>query len=101
MFRHIAMFHFLPETPLENIEIAVNKLCELEKTIESIITITAYKNTGSSQDNAQLGLVADFHDESGFETYQNHPDHIAVAETYIRPYLAKRTAMQFKMPNTH
>ena len=47
--------------------------------------------------NADMMLDSTFEDVEALNGYTIHPEHVHVAETYIRPYVATRLCMDFEM----
>lgn len=45
--------------------------------------------------NADVMLYSVFQDEAALAAYAIHPAHVQVADTYVRPYTATRTCMDF------
>lgn len=52
---------------------------------------------GLSSSNVDLMLDAVFADEAALKRYAVHPEHVAVAETKVRPYTAVRNCMDFEL----
>lgn len=49
-----------------------------------------------SSSNADVMLDTSFTDESALKGYSVHPDHVAAADTYVRPYTKSRVCMDFE-----
>jgi hypothetical protein len=93
--RHVALFHWTPETT----EAAVSRVEEaLHQLPTRIACIQAYRfgrDLGLQNGNADFAIVADFVDEEALGIYANHPDHQAVLTKLIRPITANRAAIQY------
>jgi len=50
---------------------------------------------GSS--NADVMLDSVLESEEALKGYQKHPEHVAVADTYVRPYTEVRICMDYEM----
>ena len=58
------------------------------------ITVTIDKLASS---NADLMLDSTLESEEALKGYAVHPAHVAVANTYVRPYTATRTCLDYKI----
>ena len=52
---------------------------------------------GLESSNADLMLDSTFFDEEALKAYAVHPDHVAVANEFVRPFTASRTCMDFEL----
>jgi stress responsive alpha/beta barrel protein len=93
--RHVALFHWKPETTPADVSRVEEALHQLPNKIACIQAYRFGRDLGIQQDNADFGLVADFVDEEALETYANHPDHQAVLSSLIRPITERRVAIQY------
>ena len=50
-----------------------------------------------SSSNAELMLDSTFEDAASLKSYSIHPEHVAVANVYVRPYTATRTCMDYEL----
>ncbi|MCI5937627.1 MAG: Dabb family protein [Eubacterium sp.] len=50
---------------------------------------------GLESSNTDVMLDSEFEDEDALKTYATHPEHVAVADTKVRPYTARRTCMDY------
>jgi hypothetical protein len=73
----------------ENLEALVGKVPGLLRL--EIVT----KPMASS--NADVMLDSDLESEEALKGYQSHPDHVAVANTYVRPYTEVRLCMDYEV----
>ncbi|HEY0492799.1 MAG TPA: Dabb family protein [Candidatus Dormibacteraeota bacterium] len=95
MVRHVALFHWKPETTAGDVSRLEEALHELPNKIACIQAFRFGRDLGLQQDNADFGLVADFIDEAALATYANHPDHQALISTLVRPITQRRVAIQY------
>lgn len=49
--------------------------------------------SASTQD---MALITELENEDALNTYQNHPDHVHVANTYIRPFVCNRSCLDYQ-----
>ena len=47
--------------------------------------------------NADVMLDSDFLDEASLKNYATHPEHVAVADTFVRPYTQSRMCLDFSV----
>ncbi len=66
----------------------------LKGKIEGLIDITV-QITPLASSNADLMLDSTFEDEAALKNYSTHPEHVAVANTKVRPYTATRSCMDY------
>lgn len=62
--------------------------------IPGLLEITVHTDKLDSS-NADVMLDSSFEDEAALKRYAVHPEHVAVADTYVRPYTATRTCLDF------
>ena len=73
----------------ENLEALVGKvpgLVELKIVTESF-----------ASSNADVMLDSTLEGEGALKGYQSHPDHVAVANTYVRPFTEVRLCMDYEI----
>lgn len=46
--------------------------------------------------NADVMLDSELESEEALKNYQSHPDHVAVANTYVRPFVEVRLCMDYE-----
>lgn len=73
----------------ENLESLVGKVPGLLK-VNVVID-------GLGSSNADVMLDCELDSEESLKGYQNHPAHVAVADTYVRPYTAVRMCMDYEI----
>ncbi len=52
---------------------------------------------GLASSNADLMLDSTFEDEDALKNYSTHPDHVAVADTKVRPYSKIRSCLDYEV----
>jgi hypothetical protein len=97
MFRHIVLLTLTDDAPPGQAEAIVEALRTLPGRVPSILAYRVGRDAGLADDNAHVAVVADFDDEAGYVEYRDHPDHVDVIATMIRPHLASRTAVQHRL----
>lgn len=69
-------------------------LADLPAQIPEIREYRFGPDAGLAGDNWDFVVVADFADPAGYETYRDHPAHLAVIAERIRPLVSARAAVQ-------
>lgn len=72
----------------ENLEALVGKVPGLVR-----LTIVTKPLVSS---NADVMLDSELESEEALKGYQSHPDHVAVANTYVRPFTEVRLCMDYE-----
>lgn len=52
---------------------------------------------GLASSNADVMLDSELENEEALKGYQVHPEHVKVADTYVRPYAAVRLCMDYEV----
>ncbi|HYY45541.1 MAG TPA: Dabb family protein [Candidatus Angelobacter sp.] len=91
----MALFRWKPEATAADVSKVEAALRQLPDKIPCIQSYRFGRDLGVQEGNADFGLVADFIDEDGLQTYANHPEHQAVIRELIRPIMAGREAIQY------
>ena len=68
----------------------------LKGKIEGLSEITVYTEPLSSS-NADLCLYSAFESEEALKGYAVHPDHVYVANTFVRPFVKTRSCIDFEI----
>ena len=74
------------KTGLENLKGKISCLTEIQVETEGLETSTA-----------DLMLNSTFDSADALKAYASHPDHVYVADTYVRPYTALRSCLDFEI----
>lgn len=97
MFRHVSLFRWVDTMTPDQVDAAAAALRELPGLIPALRAYAVGPDAGVDDGNWDFAVTADFDDEDGYRTYATHAEHVRVATTYIRPFLAARAAVQFRM----
>ena len=68
----------------------------LKDKVPGIVDIRANIN-GLASSNADLMLDSTFENEDALKGYAVHPEHVAVADTKVRPYTKIRSCLDFEV----
>ena len=64
--------------------------------IEGLVSIKLNIN-GLATSNVDMMLDSEFTSPEALASYAKHPAHVAVADTYVRPYTATRSCMDYEI----
>lgn len=73
-----------------------NGLEGLAGKIPGLSEIHVYTN-GLASSTADLMLDSQFENEEALRRYSVHPNHVHVADTFVRPYTAVRSCLDFEI----
>lgn len=99
MVKHIILWQIKDElTSSERAEVLKNAKINLEGLLGKIDGLTEIKlqTEKLSSSNADMMLDSTFTDEAALKAYQVHPDHVFVADNFIRPYAKARLCLDFE-----
>ena len=68
----------------------------LKRKVPGIVDIKVYTD-GLASSNADLMLDSSFENEDALKGYSVHPDHVAVADSKVRPYTKIRSCLDFEV----
>lgn len=94
MFRHVVMIKLTAEATEADRDAIVAGLEGLPAVIPEIRSYTIGADAGLAEGNFDLVVVGEFDDADGYQTYAQHPVHLDVITTRIKPFLAARAAVQ-------
>ena len=99
MVKHIILWTLKDYSDEEkmNIKKGIKENLEgLKGKIDGLCDIKVYTD-GLASSNADLMLDSSFKDEASLKAYAVHPDHVYVADTFVRPYTATRSCLDFEI----
>ena len=68
----------------------------LKGKIPGLLEIKVYKD-GLASSSADLMLDSSFESLNALKLYASHPEHVAVADSKVRPYTAIRSCLDFEI----
>jgi len=100
MVYHVVMWNFK-----EEVEDAKRKdlQTEMAKQLEGLVgkvpgLLTAkFVATPLPTSTHDMALVTTLEKAEDIKIYGSHPEHVAVADTYVRPYVCNRACLDFEM----
>ena len=100
MVKHIILWNLKDEyskTQKEEIKENIKKNLEgLYGKIDGLLEIKV-QTASLESSNADLMLDSSFESESALKAYASHPEHVKVADTYVRPHTALRSCLDFEI----
>ncbi|MBP5224425.1 MAG: Dabb family protein [Lachnospiraceae bacterium] len=101
MVRHIILWKLKEELQGEELEKVKDGIREnlegLNGVIPGLLWIMVRKTGLPSSKNADLMLDSAFESPEALKGYAVHPAHVAVAETYVRPFTAYRSCFDYEV----
>lgn len=98
MVNHIVMWNFKPEVPeaeKETIKKAMEEnLKSLVGKVPGLLTVDFVSNPLSSSTH-DIALVTTLEKAEDVAIYGAHPEHVKVADTYVRPYVKDRACLDY------
>ena len=99
MVKHVILWQLKDELDeKQKIEVKKNIKTGLEGLIGKVDGLTEIKvyTEGLESSNADLMLYSVFESEAALKGYAVHPEHVAVADTKVRPFTKTRLCLDFE-----
>lgn len=98
MVNHIVMWNFKPEIKEED-KVALKAAMEenlkaLVGKVPGLLTVEFVSNPLPSSTH-DIALVTTLEKAEDVAVYATHPEHVKVADTYVRPYVKDRACLDF------
>lgn len=97
MIRHVVVFTWSDAADDQRRATTVEALRGLRDSVGGMSSLVVEEDLGLVEGNAHAVLVADFPDEDAFHRYRRDPVHLAVLAEHVRPHLAVRSAVQYRL----
>lgn len=98
MVNHIVMWKFKPEVAEENKE-SIKK--EMEANLKSLVgkvpglLTVEFVSSPISSSTHDIALVTTLEKAEDIAAYAVHPEHVRVADNYVRPYVMERACLDY------
>ena len=92
--RHIVLFRWKDDVPVDHAAVVDAALGELPAQIESLRSYAYGADLALGDGRWDYGVVATFDDVAGWRAYDEHPAHADVLARVIRPHLQDRAVVQ-------
>ena len=100
MVKHVILWNLKEEfdaNKKQEIKAGIKKSLEdLKGKIPGLTEIKVYTN-GLETSNADLMLDSSFESFEALKAYAIHPDHVYAADTFVRPFTASRSCLDFEI----
>ena len=100
MVKHVILWTLKPEfSDMEKAKIKADAKRELEALVGKVEGLTELKLyiNGLESSNADMMLDSTLIDEAALKGYQTHPDHVAAANNFVRPFTQQRLCLDFEI----
>ncbi len=100
MVKHMILWKLKDELSSEEKTVVIKNIKEqLESLAGKIpgLTEIIVRTEPLASSNAEVMLDSTLESEEALKGYQTHPEHVKVADTYVRPYAEVRMCMDYKM----
>ena len=97
MIRHVVVFTWSPDADADRRAATVAALRDLRKQVGGMTSLVVADDAGLTDGNADTVLIAEFPDAEAFYRYAQDPVHLAVIAEHVRPILAARSAVQYRV----
>lgn len=97
MVKHIILWKLKPEHNNDTVKVGIkNGLEGLLDKIDGLLEIKV-ETRGLASSNADVMLYSVFEDENALKEYAVHPEHVYVADTFVRPFTETRMCLDFEV----
>jgi hypothetical protein len=96
MIRHVVVFTWSADVDTARRRTTLEALRRLRQDVGGMSYFAVAEDAGLSDGNADTVLIADFPDVEAFYRYAQDPVHLSVIAEHVRPWLAGRSAVQYK-----
>lgn len=100
MVKHIILWQLKDELSAEEKKVVKTEIKEgleaLAGKIPGLLDVKVQIDSLSSS-NAEVMLDTSFTDEAALKVYATHPEHVAVADSKVRPYTKTRICLDFEV----
>lgn len=101
MVKHIILWTLkeMDEAQKETVKADIKEGLEgLKGKIPGLVDIKVIIGGRLLSSTADLMLDSTFETEEALKDYSKHPEHVAVADSRVRPFTASRACLDFQMP---
>ena len=97
MVKHVILWKIKEEFNTQKIKQDMKKNLEaLQGKIDGLIQIKIQVE-GLASSNADVMLYSEFESEEALKGYAIHPEHVKVADTFVRPFTETRLCLDFEV----
>ncbi len=97
MIKHIVAWRIADgEDRQERARAIKENLEALRDKIDALVDIEVGINFNTTEAASDVVLVSTFNSREDLEAYQEHPEHKAVGQSYVRPYVKERRVVDYE-----
>lgn len=100
MVKHIILWTLNPELTEEQkaeVKVGIKEGLEgLLGIVPGLVDVKVNIDGRLASSNCDVMLDSTLTDEAALKAYATHPDHVAVADTKVRPYTIQRTCLDYE-----
>jgi len=97
MIRHVVVFTWSEAADEQRRAMSIQALRRLREDVGGMTSLVVAEDAGLVDGNGDTVLIADFPDVEAFHRYAQDPVHLSVIAEHVRPWLASRSALQYKL----
>ena len=97
MIRHVVVFTWSEDADARQRASTIEALRGLRESVGGMGSLEVADDAGLVEGNAHTVLIAEFPDVEAFQRYAQDPVHQAVLAEHVRPWLAGRSAVQYRL----
>lgn len=97
VFRHVVVFRWQPGTTAAQLAALERALAGLPAQVPGLRAYRFGADARETSGNFDFAIVADFDDVEAFRAYVAHPAHQKLVAGSIRPLVAERASVQFRI----
>lgn len=88
MIRHMVMFNWKPDTDAEIHDQVRDGFEHMRKTIPCVASMICGSDLGLADGNFDFAMIADFASVDDWQSYRDHPEHVAFVQRFGQHALA-------------
>lgn len=96
MIRHIVMFNWKPGTDTAIHDEVAAGFAHMREAIPNVVSMIAGSDLGLAEGNFDFAMIADFASTEDWQSYREHPEHIAFVQRF-GAHAAAATRIQIKI----
>ena len=100
MVKHIILWTLkeMSDSEKESVKAGIKEGLEgLKGRVPGLVDIKVITSGRLASSTADLMLDSTFENEEALKDYSKHPEHVAVADSKVRPYTASRSCLDFEV----
>ena len=101
MVKHIILWTLNPQLSEEekrSVKVGIKEGLEgLVGKVPGLVDVTVHVDGRLASSNADVMLDSTLESEEALKVYAVHPDHVAVADTKVKPYTVQRSCLDFEL----